>query len=131
MSSRTATCSCGQLRATVSAEPIRVSVCHCWACQRRTGSAFGVQARFDAAAVSFSGESQEYLRVGDEGCHIRFRFCPDCGATVWYTLDEVPGAVAIPVGMFAEQDFPAPTVSVYEDRQHPWVALLGELKHMA
>jgi hypothetical protein len=25
---------------------VRVSICHCFACQKRTGSAFGYQARF-------------------------------------------------------------------------------------
>ena len=52
MSLRTASCSCGQLQARVTAEPLRVSVCHCLACQRRTGSVFGAQARFSRDAVS-------------------------------------------------------------------------------
>ncbi|MFN2470768.1 MAG: aldehyde-activating protein, partial [Gaiellaceae bacterium] len=38
MSNRHAACSCGQLRLTVEGEPVRVSICHCLACQRRTGS---------------------------------------------------------------------------------------------
>ena len=46
VSTRHAACSCGQLRLTVEGEPVRVSICHCLACQRRTGSVFGVQARF-------------------------------------------------------------------------------------
>ena len=43
---RIASCSCGQLTAQVEGEPVRVSICHCLACQRRTGSPFGEQARF-------------------------------------------------------------------------------------
>jgi hypothetical protein len=35
--------SCGQLTARVTGVPVRVSVCHCLACQRRTGSVFGAQ----------------------------------------------------------------------------------------
>ena len=46
MTTRHAACSCGALKLTTTGEPIRVSVCHCLACQRRTGSAFGYQARF-------------------------------------------------------------------------------------
>lgn len=41
---REAVCSCGQLRLIAEGEPVRVSVCHCLACQRRTGSAVGFQA---------------------------------------------------------------------------------------
>jgi hypothetical protein len=64
MTLRLASCSCGQLKAETSAEPIRVSVCHCLACQRRTGSVFAAQARFSRNAVTLSGMSAEYVRVG-------------------------------------------------------------------
>jgi hypothetical protein len=131
MNTRIASCSCGQLTATVARDPARVSICHCLACQRRTGSVFGVQARFAGEQVSVSGQANEYIRVGDEGSHARFRFCPDCGATVYYTFDEVSGVVAIPVGAFAEPTFPEPTLSVYEERMHSWVSLPAAIEHMA
>src|SRR3954465_13222142 len=75
---RTASCSCGQLTATVSEEPVRVSICHCLACQRRTGSVFVAQARFRREAVDIGGRSTAYVRVGDSGNHITFHFCPTC-----------------------------------------------------
>lgn len=131
MTTRTATCSCGQLKAQVTGEPKRVSVCHCLACQRRTGSAFGVQARFDAVQVQVSGAASEYVRVGDDGSHARFKFCAVCGATVYYTTDEMPGVVAIPLGAFAAPGLPAPTVSVYEERMLPWVGLPASIEHLA
>ena len=98
MSSQVAACSCGNLTATVVAEPSRVSVCHCLACQRRTGSVFGVQARFPTEAVAFFGEATEYVRMGDEGTKYTFRFCPMGASTVYYTVDDQPESVAIPVG---------------------------------
>ncbi|MBS0319720.1 MAG: GFA family protein, partial [Proteobacteria bacterium] len=60
--SRTAACSCGQLAAVVTGDPVRVSVCHCLACQRRTGSVFGAQARFARKDVAASGESSRWTR---------------------------------------------------------------------
>ena len=80
MPTRHASCSCGQLTATISAEPGRISICHCLACQRRTGSAFGAQARFPAGSVQVRGRSTEYVRIGDAGGRMTSRFCPDCGA---------------------------------------------------
>lgn len=59
--------------------------------------------------------------MGDEGSRIRFHFCPRCGATVYYVLEGLEAFVAIPVGAFADPGFPAPAVSVYEDRKHRWV----------
>jgi hypothetical protein len=129
VATREAACSCGQLRVTADADPIRVSICHCLACQRRTGSAFGVQARFPADRVRVDGRSTEYKRVSDAGEERTFRFCPDCGATVFYTFPSAPDAVAIPVGAFADPAFPAPFVSVWESRRHAWLALPDTIEH--
>lgn len=130
MTTRQATCSCGQLRLTLQGDPIRASICHCLACQRRTGSVFGVQARFSRDQVlSIEGQSTSYVRVGDSGGRITFHFCPVCGATVYYSFDTRPDLVAVPVGAFADPSFPAPTFFVYEARRHPWAilpALQGE-----
>ena len=129
MSQRLASCSCGQLTAQVVGEPVRVSICHCLACQRRTGSVFGQQARFRKAGVSLSGNSTVYVRVGDEGTRIRFHFCPHCGATVYYELGGMEEFLAIPVGAFADPSFPAPGVSVYEERMHGWVVPPAGAEH--
>ena len=123
MTDRTASCSCGNLSVRTRGEPVRISICHCLACQKRTGSVFGMQARFPEDAVTIDGPSSEFTRVGDEGGGARFHFCPDCGATVFYRLVDVPGMVAIPVGAFADPGFPAPRVSVYGERRHAWVQL--------
>ena len=121
---RTAACSCGQLTVTCVGEPVRVSICHCLACQRRTGSVFGEQARFKREDVrDISGDSTTYVRMGDEGSAISFHFCPTCGATVYYTIDDDPGLVAIPVGAFADPGFQTPGRSVYESRKHSWVVV--------
>lgn len=131
MTTRTAACSCGQLQAVVTSDPVRISVCHCLACQRRTGSVFAAQARFPADSVSVSGRSTEFVRVGDEGSAATFRFCPECGATVYYTAQGLEGFVAIPVGAFADPTFPGPVVSVYEERMHAWVSMPAGIEHMA
>ena len=121
MPTRLASCSCGQLTAQVVGEPVRISIRHCLACQRRTGSVFGEQARFPREDASISGASSEYVRVGDEGSRVKFHFCPECGSTVYYELEGLEEFLAIPVGAFADPSFPAPRVSVYESRKHQWV----------
>lgn len=130
MITRNASCSCGQLRVETSGEPLRISVCHCLACQRRSGSAFAVQARFARANVVIQGRSSEYALTGDSGGKATFHFCANCGATVYYEPAQFPEVVAIPVGAFADPAFPAPTVSVYEERRHAWVKLEGLIEHI-
>jgi hypothetical protein len=130
MTDRLASCSCGKLSAEVRGEPVRVSVCHCLACQRRSGSVFAAQARFHRRDVTLHGEGKAFVRVGDEGGRASFTFCPDCGATVWYTYSGNDDLIAIPVGAFADPGFPGPTFSVYEERMHRWVAMPPDIEHM-
>jgi hypothetical protein len=130
MPARDAACSCGQLRLAAEGDPIRISMCHCLACQRRTGSAFGIQARFTSDHVRVVGRYGDYVRTSDEGDRdITFHFCPDCGATVFYTVSDAPDVIAVPVGAFADPSFPAPTVSVFESRRHPWLAVPAAMEH--
>ena len=130
MSSRVASCSCGQLRAEVAGEPVRISICHCDACQRRTGNVFATQARFPRDAVTIHGHGKQYVRVNEEGSTGRFTFCETCGAIVFYVIDGSEQHIAIPIGAFADPTFPAPTVSVYEEYMHPWVGLPEEITHI-
>jgi len=131
MNARRAQCSCGQLRVTCDGDPIRVSICHCHACQRRTGSPFGQQARWPAEKVTIEGTATTFVRVGDSGGTITFRFCPSCGSTVYFEVDKMPGTIAVPVGAFADSTFPPPVFSVYESRKHGWVEVPEDLERMA
>jgi len=88
-----------------------------------------MQARFTMSAVRVDGRHSDYVRISDEGEERTFHFCPDCGATVFYTVSTRPGFVAVPIGAFGEPGFPPPTVSIYESRQHPWLALTTPMEH--
>jgi hypothetical protein len=131
--SREAACHCGQLRLEVTGDPFVVSLCHCLACQRRTGSAFGMQAGFDAEQVQVSGRFSDYTRISDEADakpHL-FHFCPDCGSQVFYTEPDEPELIVVSVGSFADPSFPPPTESGYDFRRHPWVALPDTIQRLA
>ncbi len=122
MESRTASCSCGQLSIRVAGEPLGVGLCHCLACQRRTGSVFAAIAAF-AAPFEVTGTASEYLRVGDQGARFLFRFCAICGTNLFHSEVGHEGSVGVAVGCFADPSFPSPRVSVYDCRRHGWVGL--------
>jgi hypothetical protein len=126
MIKRIATCRCGQLRAECTGDPVRVSVCHCLDCQKRSGSAFAAQARWPEQQVEVTGRFSEWSHVGDSGGRATFRFCPLCGSTVAFVSASLPSLVAVPIGAFADPKFPSPHFSVYEERKHSWVAVLGD-----
>jgi Glutathione-dependent formaldehyde-activating enzyme len=78
---REAACSCGQLRLTCLGDPVRVSMCHCLECQRRTGSPFGVQGWYPREQVlPAKGVAKQYEHQADSGRTVTFNFCPECGA---------------------------------------------------
>lgn len=133
MADREATCLCGQLRLEVTGEPFAVSICHCLACKRGTGSAFGMQAGFKAEQVRIKGRHSDYLRISDEADrkeHI-LHFCPECGSQVFYTEPEDPDLVVVSVGSFADPSFPPPTESGYDSRRHPWIGLPETMRLLA
>ena len=99
---------------------MRVSICHCLECQKRTGSAFGQQSRWPRAQIRIEGQAKVFRRTGDTGKVVTFYFCPECGSTVYWEIPGLDEFWAVAVGAFADPDFPAPTVAVYEDRRHPW-----------
>ncbi|PWG01761.1 GFA family protein [Sphingosinicella humi] len=123
MTTRVARCACGALSATCTGEPVRRSVCHCLDCQRRTGAPFAFNATFREDQVRIDGESAVFTRTSEEGFWGRFHFCPRCGSNVHYEIERRPGMVSIPVGAFADPSFPEPTVSVYDERRHPWLRI--------
>lgn len=123
MPNRTALCTCGALSITVQGEPLGQGICHCLACQSRTGSAFAALAIFPAP-WEVTGEATEFVREGDaSGARFRFHFCPRCGSTVFHTEEGVDDSVSVAVGCLGDPSFPAPQASVYDCRRHPWVQL--------
>ena len=101
MTTRTAACSCGQLRLDIEGEPARVSMCHCLECQRRTGAVISNQARFRPEQITASGKSTAWQRTADSGSVVTFHFCPTCGSTVYWTSESFPGFVVVAIGNFA------------------------------
>lgn len=127
MTVRSASCRCGQLRATVTGEPVRVSVCHCLDCKKRSGSAFAAQARWPSEQVQVQGQSQIWTHLADSGNKITQHFCPECGSTVHFRIEgKFEGLIAIPLGAFNDPYSLEPHFSVWEKRKHDWVEILGD-----
>ncbi len=73
-------CLCGAVRYEASEPPIETGTCHCRMCQRWTGSAFMVMARFSQTALRFTKGEPKLHRsssIQEKG------FCPDCGSSLF------------------------------------------------
>ena len=120
---RLAQCHCGSLRAITSGEPLLVNMCHCKACQRRTGALAASGAAFAKAQVRIEGHTKVFERDGQSGRKVRFYFCPNCGTSLYWEPDVRPDLYILTVGAFADPDFPPPSASIFEESKHTWTQL--------
>jgi hypothetical protein len=136
MATRRASCNCGQLSVTYEGpDPDRVSLCQCNDCQRRTGSVLSVQARLPVEHLTIEGQSKGWTVPADSGkpasrCDSMggtYHFCPECGSTVYWEIDDSPDFFGVAVGTFTDPAFPPPIISGFEAYGRPWVMNLSEL----
>lgn len=124
-----ASCQCGQLTVEVPGPTPAVVACHCIACQRRTGSPFGVAAYFAHDQVKVSGTSKRYDRPTALGGVFENHFCPDCGTTLYFRGGKNPDVTGVAIGCFVDSHEMAPARSVWEEGRHAWVSIPTALQH--
>jgi hypothetical protein len=132
MPARRAACSYGHLYLDIEGDPLRASMCHCLEYQRRTGAVISNQAHFRAEQVTVGGQAKSWKREAASGNTLVFHFCPTCGSTLYWKNDSLPGIVLVAIGNFADPNFPAPTIAVWEETRHGWNRLPAgmPLQHM-
>jgi hypothetical protein len=74
---RVAKCHCGALRATTRGEPLLVAICHCKACQQRTGAIAASVAGFAKDQVSVEGDTKNLQPTGRLWTGSSFSFLPE------------------------------------------------------
>lgn len=118
-------CACGAVRYRVKNDPVRTGVCHCTFCQRRTGSAFGISVYFREDDVEITqGKLKAYEHRSDEsGRLLRMEFCPECGTTVTWTVELLPGGRAIAGGTFDDPNWLRIERHTWTRSAHRWMAI--------
>ncbi|WP_423803808.1 GFA family protein [Paremcibacter congregatus] len=120
-------CTCGHIRYKLTSEPLIVHCCHCHWCQRQTGSAFVVNALYEATHVALlQGQVSEVTMPSPSGNGQKISRCPKCQVAVWsnyYIQGIKEGIRFIRVGSL---DHPAdlpPDVHIFTKSKLPWVIL--------
>ena len=101
-------CVCRKIRYKINSAPLRVTICHCIWCQRRTGAAFGVELVFEKDQVHFASEAPSvYRHISDlSGRWVDQHFCNTCGSGIGLTLEAVPTIRSISIGSLDDQSWP-------------------------
>jgi hypothetical protein len=104
-------CVCRRVRYTTYGGPQRVTICHCTWCQRRTGTAFGIEAVFTLEQVQIPADFIRIYRHNsdDSGRWLDQQFCSICGTNLGFTLEAVPGIRTIAAGTFDDPRWIDPT----------------------
>ncbi|MGI9284894.1 MAG: GFA family protein [Pseudomonadales bacterium] len=77
-------CTCGAIRYRMESQPLFVHCCHCYWCQRETGTAFALNAMIEADRVTLlQGKPEITLTPSNSGKGQKFWRCPQCRIAVW------------------------------------------------
>ena len=117
-------CLCGQVRYSVSAEPLLTAVCHCRHCQKQGGSAYSVVSAYPEAAFVQTGATRIFQDVGDSGNPVARHFCPDCGSPIISVAAALPGVVIVKAGTLDGFANVVPVAEVYCDNRLSWLPAL-------
>lgn len=92
-------CQCGAVRYRITADPIRIYVCHCTECRAQSASAFGISVIVASDAFRLvQGHPKSWSRQTATDKRLECRFCPDCGTRLWHGNTPDDGVVSVKGG---------------------------------
>ncbi len=81
-------CLCGEVVFSISAQPQKVSHCHCTMCQKQHGAAFATYARFKRADITYIQGAQS-LQSYRSSSDVERKFCMLCGSNIEWAMPEL------------------------------------------
>ena len=116
-------CSCGSVRFAID-DYLYVLACHCQACKKRTGSAFGVSVVVENAKVtSLEGQTKTFTRKAESGRSVDYEFCPNCGTTIRWGIKAAPDRKIFAGGAVDQIMQLTVAGEMYSGTALPWVRL--------
>ena len=120
-------CTCGHVRYQVVEDPLIVHGCHCRGCQKNSGSAFAINALYEADRVSLiEGTVEENSVPTPSGTGQDITRCKKCKVAIWsnYNMGGLREHIRfVRVGTLDDPDQFPPDVHIYTSSKQPWVTL--------
>jgi hypothetical protein len=118
-------CDCGRVRYRLKTSPMFTQCCHCYRCQRRTGSAFVINALIEEDRVESLGLQPEKRTCHAANFNHQHLFeCPVCCVTLWSTYDSEGGFTRfVRVGTLDDPSKIKPDIHIYVSSKQPWVSI--------
>jgi hypothetical protein len=118
-------CTCRHVRYRLLSAPMFVHCCHCYWCQRETGSAFVLNAMIEADRVQvLEGAVANVNLPTNSGKGQKVARCPKCFIAVWSNYAGLGDTVRfVRVGTLDEPWRLPPSIHIYTASKQPWVIL--------
>ena len=120
-------CSCGAVRLSID-RYLYAQLCHCDACKKRTGSAYGISVVIDnTALLQFRGETRTFKRVAESGNLVEYEFCPACASVVRWRVAALRDRQVIAGGAFDDLSSFDVAGEMYTAKALPWARIGCEI----
>jgi len=118
-------CACGAVRYRVGGAPLIVHCCHCTSCQTETGTAFALNALYEADRVELiEGAPEPVITPSESGKGQTIWRCPACRVALWSNYGGAGDRIRfLRVGTLDEPARLPPDVHIYTRSKLSWVRL--------
>lgn len=116
-------CACASVSVAARGRVLSMLVCSCRDCRKATGtghSGFAIMRRED---VTVAGKTRHFSKMAESGSWISRHFCPICGTPVYGVTDRSPALILLPVGLFQDPDWFAPSQAIFSRTHLAWDTL--------
>jgi hypothetical protein len=114
-------CQCGEIRYSISGDPLGVVACHCRQCQAQSGSAFGMTMVVLRTSFQWlAGEPRIYATQAESGTDKKCMFCGKCGSRILNELSTLPDTYNVKPGTLDDTSWFSPTAHTWVSKKQPW-----------
>ena len=123
---QTGGCLCGDIRYSLSEDPVTVYACHCTDCQTETGSAFYLSVVVKADALEYTkGKPSAYEVRLEDGRSKGAYYCERCKSRVG-GAGSVPGIASVDGGSLDDTSWLVPAGHIWTRSAQSWIQLADE-----
>ena len=120
-------CHCGNVRYTISTDPLWAGHCQCTNCQKFSGTGHASNLLVPAEAFSVSGGMSTYEYDADSGNRMVRYSCSNCASPIYGTTSGNLAVVVVRAGSLDDRTVFDPKAIVYTDSALAWDKQDGDL----
>lgn len=114
-------CLCGNIRFTVSHEPMMPGHCQCTKCRKLSGSGHASMFAVPKSAIDINKDKLKFFDfVADSGNTVKRGFCPECGSPVYNENVGIPDMGFLHASSLDDPEIFKPGMVIYTSEALSW-----------